>query len=1110
MLNTWLIQQKRQPLLYKFPVTDITEVCIPEECILDYLALAVLAAHGDPQQMRDNYQLLLKDAEDSSLKILQKYLEDHIFPDNSILHGIARTGNFGEVLATTFLIEFENFWFPIDKLRYREKKDWAMRLTDLCFIKRVGRKNPLVCYGEVKTVSGNCNLDIAIEGHKSLVKGEVRDGLSEPEVLRFISKILFTKCRFEEARFIDQISLRQIEYDKRYELFIIHRKEKWTDEILDRLEEYPLDQRLIDFSIKVILISQLKQLIDTTYDRSTPVAKALITSMDKQEYLQDTYSSLESLIKDRQFLKDLAQVQSRSIHEELSSVPSEINYTFKPKDIWQKCDYIFSNSSLLLLEENQIQEIADTRRTLLGSLKTVAQSFEFLSKFADEEVAEILLINSAICYHIAGYHANAQCIAKVLGEKYRYGEAERDIELSQDLDTNLAWFYRLALLYFLKRDIIKLQRIAQQAISYIQTIQEKFVSDSEEEQIITNIENLYGHLFFQKALFNFAEYCKRGTLEDFALAQKNIEKSYSYFQRTGDVRLDIIASELRTVLKLFIEQSTWENIEKHGNDLILNPLWSKYLRNLAVDKSIVEFWTAQLKALQGDLLTSDDSFIIQMPTSAGKTFIAELAILSTLTKSQQKRCLYIAPYRALVNEVEARLADTLGALGFRVSNLMGGFEFDILQNILAVESHVLVTTPEKVDLLFRTRPDYFENLATIVIDEGHMLDEGVPGKTEVDKGKTLAEELAQNGTLGRGTSLELLITRLKKKLPEAQFLFLSAVMPEVNVDDFVTWLSKNAQKPLKIERTERPSRQTIASFTWHPVSYKDIGGWNGQLEYYNAEGRHTYVPFFLKRDKYYTGDFTPTGLPQTTRWPDPKNKAQTTAMLAARFAQTGPVLVFCATTTDVRTLIENIIISLQYLESDNQITSDNLKYKQDPHLESFDLAKEWLGDEHPLTRALHHGVGLHYGPLPDPVRRAVENEFRDGKITILVSTNTLGQGVNLPVKTAIIYSLERRFPDPTSKNKWNKVKKIPVKKRDFWNMCGRAGRAGKETEGLIVFVNNSDNDNKLFKAFSNENNIEVVESPLYKLLEALYQKRITQKELIDYLDPHILAYLRRK
>jgi len=157
--------------------------------------------------------------------------------------------------------------------------------------------------------------------------------------------------------------------------------------------------------------------------------------------------------------------------------------------------------------------------------------------------------------------------------------------------------------------------------------------------------------------------------------------------------------------------------------------------------------------------------------------------------------------------------------------------------------------------------------------------------------------------------------------------------------------------------------------------------------------------------------------------------------------------------------------------------------------------------KHPLTKGLHYGVGLHYGPLPDPVRQAVEDDFRTGNISILVSTNTLGQGVNLPVKTAIIYSLERTFIE----NEERKISKI--KKRDFWNICGRAGRAGKETEGQIVFVNISGNDNSLFKEYQNEKNIEVVESPLYKMLKALIEKRISQMELINYLDPHVLALL---
>ncbi len=69
MLNKWLMQQVRQPSIYKFPVLDVTELIAPNEEMLDYLALALLLAHGNPQQIRDHYQLLLEDAEDNALHI---------------------------------------------------------------------------------------------------------------------------------------------------------------------------------------------------------------------------------------------------------------------------------------------------------------------------------------------------------------------------------------------------------------------------------------------------------------------------------------------------------------------------------------------------------------------------------------------------------------------------------------------------------------------------------------------------------------------------------------------------------------------------------------------------------------------------------------------------------------------------------------------------------------------------------------------------------------------------------------------------------------------------------------------------------------------------------
>jgi hypothetical protein len=299
----------------------------------------------------------------------------------------------------------------------------------------------------------------------------------------------------------------------------------------------------------------------------------------------------------------------------------------------------------------------------------------------------------------------------------------------------------------------------------------------------------------------------------------------------------------------------------------------------------------------------------------------------------------------------------------------------------------------------------------------------------------------------------------------------------------------------------------MATFRWLQ-GLPEKGGYNGRLEYINLptlpDGRKPFVPYFLQRTKYLTGEYTPTGKQQKKTWPTSvENKAQSTALLAVRFATTGPVLVFCAQPSDTKDVVNNIILTLKYVTASEQLLNESLQYSPRPAFESFDLAMEWLGEKHPLTRGLHYGVGLHYGPLPDPVRQAVEDDFRSGNIKILVSTNTLGQGVNMPVKTAIIYSLERIYWDEESKKQVHQ----PIKKRDFWNICGRAGRAGKETEGQIIFVVSSPHDNKLLTQFKYEENIEGVASALYKLLQALIEKRISQDDLIGYLDSYTLALL---
>ncbi len=140
-----------------------------------------------------------------------------------------------------------------------------MRLTDLCVIKKDAVPRPLVCYGEVKTKTSGCNRKLAVEGHESFRKD---DALEEPEILRFICTWLYETSRFDEADFFSRIRLGKIRYDKRHDLFLVHDLGNWTEEILDNLEVCDLDERLVDFSVKIVLIDGLRTVIDTAYDRA--------------------------------------------------------------------------------------------------------------------------------------------------------------------------------------------------------------------------------------------------------------------------------------------------------------------------------------------------------------------------------------------------------------------------------------------------------------------------------------------------------------------------------------------------------------------------------------------------------------------------------------------------------------------------------------------------------------------------------------------------------------------------------------------------------------------------------------------------------------------------
>jgi superfamily II RNA helicase len=93
-----------------------------------------------------------------------------------------------------------------------------------------------------------------------------------------------------------------------------------------------------------------------------------------------------------------------------------------------------------------------------------------------------------------------------------------------------------------------------------------------------------------------------------------------------------------------------------------------------------------------------------------------------------------------------------------------------------------------------------------------------------------------------------------------------------------------------------------------------------------------------------------------------------------------------------------------------------------------------------VKRMIGHGVGLHHAGLLPKYRLLVEQLAQQGLLRVIAGTDTLGVGVNVPIRTVLFAKL--------SKYDGEKVRILSV--RDFLQIAGRAGRKGFDERGYVV------------------------------------------------------------
>ncbi len=416
-----------------------------------------------------------------------------------------------------------------------------------------------------------------------------------------------------------------------------------------------------------------------------------------------------------------------------------------------------------------------------------------------------------------------------------------------------------------------------------------------------------------------------------------------------------------------------------AEQLFQRPAPMEYLER----RGIPVLFPVQKQAIESGVL-SEGSFLLSMPTSSGKTFLAELRIVAELDRNPGGRAIYLAPYRLLARQIERELRDGLRHAHRTVRDFGADFDLTLSEQLLRGEvPDVALMTPERLDALMRLADSarkgseaakaFLSSIVLIVFDEIHLV-----------------------GRPSRGPRLELLVSRLRRRFPNAPILGLSGVID--GIDDLARWLNA-------------------------PVS---TGGRRptGTIELlWRTDGR------IIQR--FEEKAFQVASL---ERSPSAIDSAADLALLYR--SDMHPVLILENSRNNAETVVRKIFEKAPRHED---------RWRADLSQASLTLlndvageARATLGESHDLPELIRSGLAYHHAGLPGHLLRGIERLASARILRALGATTTVAEGAHLPFRVVIIPHLN--FESPSRK----------LEKDLYLNILGRAGRAGVAVEGTVI------------------------------------------------------------
>ncbi|MET8893546.1 DEAD/DEAH box helicase [Streptomyces albogriseolus] len=400
---------------------------------------------------------------------------------------------------------------------------------------------------------------------------------------------------------------------------------------------------------------------------------------------------------------------------------------------------------------------------------------------------------------------------------------------------------------------------------------------------------------------------------------------------------------------------------------------------------------AQIAAIRAGV-THDVDRVVSLPTSSGKTLIAELRVAATLYRNPGSRIIYVAPYRLLARQVQRSFSRGLSPLGFTVQDLGSGFDPALEESEVARDDlpHIAICTPERLDSLLRI--------------SSQQTSAGAKAKELFDSCTLLIfDELQLVGRAGRGPRFELILARLRQRYPEWNILGLCAASH--GTDELSAWLTGQ----VSISGARRPTGTL-------EVVWKTSGD--------------------LKQRFPGHRPMAVTHIPRSAKPAD-----DASGLILRLDAKYRPVLAVETT----RSQAENLATRVS--DQSPEVGPAWRESLPDAARDQVDIAVEeienLLGAHHPLAGLVRKGVAYHHAGLPTPILRQIERLSANRAIRIVCATTTVAEGADLPFRAVVIPHLN--FPSTSGR----------LDRGLYLNIIGRAGRANVAVEGM-VFILDSD------------------------------------------------------